>query len=70
FIRTSWGNKAPGNVTADQIKKLREDGIALPTTEWSTHDTSYSSWGLFMPQPYGHGWTFAPETHAGQDNSQ
>ncbi len=70
FIRSSWGNKAPANVSSKEVEALRRDGTPLVSTSWGagTHDTA--SWGLIMPQPYGKGWTFAPQTHTGTDTAQ
>ncbi len=70
FIRSSWGNKAPANVTAGEVGKLRANGAPLAATSWGygTHDTS--TWGVFRPQPYGPGWTFAPQTHDGVDHAR
>lgn len=71
FIRTSWGNKAPANVTASDVSKLRQASQSvLDRRSWTDEPTSTSSWGLFGPQPYGEGWTFSPDTHAGVDNPQ
>ncbi|MDG6094679.1 cytochrome c [Acetobacter sp. AN02] len=70
FIRTSWGNKGLANVSEADVKRLREEGQPIGSESWGSHATAQSVWGLFMPQPYGHGWTFAPDTHTGQDNAQ
>ncbi|MBV1836989.1 cytochrome c [Acetobacter estunensis] len=71
FIRTSWGNKAPANVTAAGITKLRTSNQPLGTQRgWTASSTNYSSWGLFPPQPYGNGWSFAPQTHTGVDEAK
>ncbi|GBQ45825.1 alcohol dehydrogenase cytochrome c subunit [Acetobacter ghanensis DSM 18895] len=70
FIRSAWGNKAPANVTAADVQKLRLDHAPIPTTGWADPTSATSTWGLFMPQPYGSGWTFAPQTHTGVDAEQ
>ncbi|MBS0960164.1 c-type cytochrome [Acetobacter thailandicus] len=72
FIRTSWGNKAPANVTASDIQKLRvtHTPIDAPTRTWGKGGVDTATWGLFYPQPYGAGWTFAPQTHTGEDDAQ
>lgn len=70
FIRSAWGNRAPANTTAADIQKLRLDHTPLPTPGWANATEESATWGLFMPQPYGAGWTFAPQTHAGVDEVQ
>ena len=70
FIRSAWGNRAPANTTAADIQKLRLDHTPLPTPGWANATEESATWGLFMPQPYGAGWTFAPQTHAGVDEAQ
>ncbi|QEO16984.1 c-type cytochrome [Acetobacter vaccinii] len=70
FIRTSWGNKAPANVTAADIQKLRLDHNPIPVAGWNNPTAQTATWGLFGPQPYGAGWTFAPQTHTGVDSEQ
>ena len=67
FIRTSWGNKAPGTVTAADVTKLRDTGAPVSSSGWNSMS---SGWSVFLPQPYGSGWTFAPQTHTGQDAAQ
>ena len=70
FIRSAWGNKAPANVTAADVQKLRLDHAPIPTAGWADPTAATATWGLFMPQPYGSGWTFAPQTHTGVDAEQ
>ena len=70
FVRSAWGNKAPANVTAADVQKLRLDHAPIPTTGWADPTSATATWGLFMPQPYGSGWTFAPQTHTGVDTEQ
>ena len=70
FVRSAWGNKAPANTTAADVQKLRLDHAPIPTTGWADPTSATSTWGLFMPQPYGAGWTFAPQTHNGVDAEQ
>ncbi|PZU08063.1 MAG: alcohol dehydrogenase [Sphingomonas sp.] len=70
FLRISWGNKAPANVTAKQVMKLRTAGEPVATTAWGAGTHQTSTWGVFHPQPYGEGWTFAPETHDGREKAR
>ena len=70
FIRTSWGNKAPANVTASDIQKLRVDHAPISAASWGFGGGDTATWGVFHPQPYGSGWTFAPQTHTGEDAAQ
>ncbi|MFS3135300.1 c-type cytochrome [Gluconacetobacter sacchari] len=67
FIRTGWGNHAPANVTAADVAKLRDTGAALGGGGFGAPN---NPWPLLHPQPYGAGWTFAPQTHAGVDQAQ
>ncbi|MBB2167786.1 cytochrome c [Gluconacetobacter aggeris] len=67
FIRTGWGNHAPANVTAADVAKLRDTGAAVSGVGFGAPS---SSWLLLHPQPYGTGWTFAPQTHSGVDQAQ
>lgn len=70
FIRTSWGNKAPANVTAADIQKLRVDHAPISTASWGFGSADAATWGVYHPQPYGAGWTFSPQTHTGEDAAQ
>lgn len=70
FIRTSWGHKAPANVSASDITKLRQQSMPISGAAWDAGSSPTSNWGFSMPQPYGHGWTFAPATHTGVDAAQ
>lgn len=70
FIRTSWGNKAPANVTASDIQKLRVDHAPISSASWGFGGSDTATWGVFHPQPYGAGWTFSPQTHTGEDAAQ
>ena len=70
FIRTAWGNKGTANMTASEVSKLRGAQSIADTRGWTYAPTESSSWGLFTPQPFGPGWTFAPATHAGVDTPQ
>jgi mono/diheme cytochrome c family protein len=63
FIRGAWGNKAAANVTAAGVAAARRGD-----TSSSGGDTA--SWNVMPPQPYGEGWTFSPQTHAGADAAQ
>ena len=67
FMRKAWGNNAPGTVSASNISKLRTTGAPVSTAGWNT---SSQGWMAYVPQPYGHGWTFSPQTHSGVDNAQ
>ncbi|MBB2201801.1 cytochrome c [Gluconacetobacter tumulisoli] len=67
FIRSSWGNRAPASVTAADVTKLRATGAPVSSSGWNS---SSSGWLIFHPQPYGAGWTFAPQTHSGVDQAQ
>ncbi|GBD57674.1 cytochrome c [Gluconobacter wancherniae] len=67
FMRKAWGNNAPGTVSASDISKLRTTGAPVSTAGWNT---SSQGWMAYVPQPYGHGWTFSPQTHSGVDNAQ
>ncbi|MBO1358410.1 cytochrome c [Acetobacter sacchari] len=70
FIRGAWGNKAPANVTAADIQKLRTKGTPISARAWDAGTSTNSTWGFFAPQPYGAGWTFSPSTHTGVDAAQ
>ncbi|MBF0858683.1 cytochrome c [Gluconobacter sp. LMG 31484] len=67
FMRKGWGNNAPGTVSAADIQKLRTTGAPVSTAGWNT---SSQGWMAYMPQPYGTGWTFSPQTHSGVDEAQ
>lgn len=67
FIRTAWSNQAHGNVSAAEVQKLRTEGSALGSAAWQVSMTGFAHQA---PQPYGAGWTFSPETHAGVDEAQ
>lgn len=59
YMRTSWGNATPGNATANAVRRVRKDVSSEPA--------NIAEWQLFTPQPYGSGWSFAPQSHAGRD---
>ena len=63
YIRTSWGNHAPANATADMVKPWRR-------VQAEARGVDTSGWELAAPQPYGSGWSFAPQSHDGHDNPQ
>lgn len=67
FIRNAWSNEVHGNVTASDVQKLRTGGTPIASAAWNVSTTGFSSQA---PQPYGAGWTFSPETHAGADAAQ
>ncbi|WP_042056551.1 c-type cytochrome [Acidomonas methanolica] len=67
FIREGWSNQAHGNVTAADIRTLRTTGAPLSFAAWAHSTTGFASQ---TPQPYGAGWTFSPQTHAGVDEAQ
>ena len=67
FMRKSWGNQAPGTLSAADIRKLRTTGAPVSTAGWNV---SSRGWMAYMPQPYGEGWTFSPQTHTGVDEAQ
>lgn len=70
FIRTGWGNKAPANVTESDIRTIRAANSNLPLKGWNDLGVGAATWGVFMPQPYGKGWNFSPQTHTGIDDAQ
>ncbi|GBQ71710.1 alcohol dehydrogenase cytochrome c subunit [Ameyamaea chiangmaiensis NBRC 103196] len=67
MIRTSWGNRAPANVSAADVAKQRGSDTGSSASGWTA---SGSGWSIMHPQPYGYGWTFSPQTHAGHDEAQ
>jgi alcohol dehydrogenase (quinone), cytochrome c subunit len=67
FIRAGWGNHASASVTAADVVKLRDTGAPVSSSGWNP---SSSGWLILHPQPYGAGWTFAPQTHSGVDQAQ
>lgn len=66
FIRRGWHNDAPGTVKPEEVRDLRTVGRPLNAL-WADSQTGFA---LHMPQPYGVGWTFSPETHSGVDEAQ
>jgi mono/diheme cytochrome c family protein len=63
FIRTSWGNQAAANATAAMVAPWRR-------AEAQARGADVSGWELVLPQPYGNGWSFSPESHNGHDRAQ
>ena len=64
YIRQAWGNQAEAPktvVTASAVQALREHDMPV---------SDISGWLRLTPQPYGAGWTFAPQTHTGKDEAQ
>ncbi|AOX18951.1 c-type cytochrome [Kozakia baliensis] len=67
FIRNGWSNQSKGTVSAADVQKLRTTGAPVSSAGWNT---SSQGWMAYVPQPYGAGWTFSPETHSGVDENQ
>jgi len=57
YVRSHWGNQAPSNATEAAVAGLRKHAAGSNTLGWI----------VFNPQPYGQGWTFAPESHGAGD---
>jgi len=62
FIRGAWGNKAGGTTSEAVVGTLRKDV--------TVGNNTVNNWTPMAPQPYGDGWTFAPQTHTGADAAQ
>lgn len=62
FIRGAWGNKAGGATSEAVVGTLRKNVTVGNNTA--------NNWMPMSPQPYGDGWTFAPQTHTGADAAQ
>jgi len=67
FIRKGWGNHGVGTVSASDVRKLRQTGAPVSTSGWNA---TSAGWFAQLPQPYGHDWTFSPQTHSGVDEAQ
>jgi mono/diheme cytochrome c family protein len=62
FIRSGWGNKVGTQANDGMVATLRKDSTVSSNTD--------STWSVISPQPYGDGWTFAPQTHTGSDGAR
>lgn len=61
FIRGAWGNTVGTHADEKLVGQLRKDAAT---------GNPDSAWSAISPQPYGDGWTFAPQTHTGADKAQ